>query len=178
VELSEQGAGPNHLDTGNALAELGALHTQQGNQAEAQKCIRRALEIHRGEHGADSAEATKDLVLLATSLAESGDLQGAAAEYEKVLTLRDRQVGGDRHEDAETQVRLAILYLQTERFPAARELLVTAVATLERKGGDNLHLALSALAFIEEHSGRPAAADSLRQRAAKLAPKASAPVPS
>ena len=178
VELSEQGAGPDHLDTGNALAELGALHTQQGNQAEAQKCIRRALEIHRGEHGADSAEATKDLVLLATSLAESGDLQGAAAEYEKVLTLRDRQVGGDRHEDAETQVRLAILYLQTERFPAARELLVTAVATLERKGGDNLHLALSALAFIEEHSGRPAAADSLRQRAAKLAPKASAPVPS
>jgi hypothetical protein len=67
--------------------------------------------------------------------------------------------------------------VQTERFPAARELLIAAVATLERKGGDGLPLALSALAFVEEQAGRHAAADSLRERAAQLASKASADVP-
>jgi tetratricopeptide (TPR) repeat protein len=175
ADLAERGAGPDHVDTAHALAELGALYTQQGNSREAQQCIRRALEIHREELGADSPEATKDLYLLAASLEEAGDLQGAMAEYEKVLALRSRQVGGSRQEDAETQVRLAILYLQAERFPAARELLVPAVAVLERKGGESLPLALSALAYVEEQSGRDAVAESLRLKAAKYTPKASTP---
>jgi len=174
VELSEQAFGPEHLETANALSELGALHHEHGNHAEAQRCVRRALEIHRSELGADSLQATQDLHRLADLLEESGDNAGAMAEYERVLAMNERQVGVSRKDVAETQVRLAILYLNADRAPAARELLTQAVGALERSGGDCLAFALKTLASVEEDAGRHGEALRWREKAAKLAPP---PVP-
>ena len=137
--------------------------------------VRRALEIHRLKLGANSQEATADLHILAASHSKkSGNMAGAASEYEKVLKLSDRQIGADRQLLAETQVRLAALYLQSDRLGAPRELLIHSVGTLERQGGPLAAIALEALAQVEStESGRSADAVRLRERASKVALKSS-----
>jgi tetratricopeptide (TPR) repeat protein len=47
TQLSEKSFGPEHVETADALTELGALYRENGNHAGAQRCLRRALEIHR-----------------------------------------------------------------------------------------------------------------------------------
>ena len=47
TQLSEKSFGPDHVETANALTGLGARYRENGNHAEAQRCLRRALEIHR-----------------------------------------------------------------------------------------------------------------------------------
>jgi tetratricopeptide (TPR) repeat protein len=171
AEFAEYGSGPEDAETAHALTALGTLHTQQGNHTEAQQCLRRALEIHSAAYGADSAEATHDICLLAASLEGSGDTTGAISRYEQLLAMYERQVGFNGKNDAETRVRLAVLYLEDGRLPAARELLVTAIAAMERRGEgshESLLLAFNALAFIEDQMGRTDAAEGLREKAARL----------
>ena len=166
--LSEQAFGPNHEHTATSLAELGMLSRQNGEHAEAQRCLRRALDIHRIASGLDSHESTQALYHLAASLEESGDLDGAAGEYERVLKLKERQVGGNRQEAADAQVRLAALYVKAGRIGNARELLMLAIGGLERKGGPQLAQALEILAEVEDLMGRPADAAGWRERASEI----------
>ncbi len=176
AEFAERGSGPEDVETAHALTALGTLHTQQENYTEALQCLGRALEIHSAEQGADSAEATHDICLLAAALEGSGDSRGAISRYEQLLALYDRQVGINHKDDAETRVRLAILYAEEGSFPAARELLVTAIEAMERRGDrgtgplnfETLRLACNALAFIEDQLGRTDAAEILREKAERL----------
>jgi tetratricopeptide (TPR) repeat protein len=46
--LSERAFGTGHVETANALAELGMLHREKGDHATAQRHLRRALQIHGG----------------------------------------------------------------------------------------------------------------------------------
>jgi tetratricopeptide (TPR) repeat protein len=167
AELSEKAFGANHLETGDALTELGARYRELGNHAEAQRCLRKALAIHRETSGLDSHQTTHDLFHLASSLAESGNVEAAAAEYEKVLALRERQIGADRTQTAETQARLASIYVKAGRTSAARELLIHAIGTLDRKGGDErLEFALETMAQVEDSLNHTAEAEQYRERAA------------
>jgi len=168
AELSEEVFGGGHSETAQSFAELGMLHRQHGNHVEAQRSLRRALEIHRAASGLDSHEATQGLYHLAASLEESGDLDGAAGEFERLLGLRARQVGVNPVENAETEVRLASLYLKSGRTAPAKELLHHAVSVLERKGGQPLAQALDVLALAEEQSGRPDEAKRWREVASNL----------
>jgi tetratricopeptide (TPR) repeat protein len=170
AELSEQVFGAAHAETAQSFAELGMLHRQFGDHVQAQLFLRRALDIHRGASGLDSHEATQGLYQLAASLEESGDLDGAAGEFERLLALRARQVGVNPLENAETQVRLAGLYLMAGRIGPAKELLNHAVSVLERNGGQPLAQALEMLAITEEQSGRPEEAKRWRGVASNLAP--------
>jgi len=144
------------------------LSRQNGNHAEAQRCLRKALDIHRVASGHDSHESTQALYHLAASLEESGDLEGAAGEYERVLKLKERQVGGNRQEAADAQVRLAALYVKSGRIGAARELLTQVIGALERKGGPQLAQAFAILAEVEDHMGNPKEAAHCRERACEI----------
>jgi tetratricopeptide (TPR) repeat protein len=168
AELAERAFGAEHAETAQSLADLGMLLREQGDHVEAQRHLRRALEIHRAASGLDSQEATHGLYQLASSLEESGDLDGAAGEFERLLALRTRQVGVNPLENAETQVRLAGLYLRAGRIGPAKELLNHAVGVLERKGGQPLAQALEMLAYAEEESGRPEEAKRWREVASNL----------
>jgi tetratricopeptide (TPR) repeat protein len=168
AEMSERVFGE-HTETAESFGELGALLRQHGDHAEAQRYLRRALDIHRAASGLDSREATQGLYHLAASLEESGDLDGAAAEYERLLGLRARQVGVNPLENAEAQVRLAGLYITAGRIGPAKELLNSALAVLERNGGQPLAQALDLLALAEEQSGRPDEARRWREVASSLA---------
>ena len=131
--------------------------------AEAQQHLRRALQIHRGTLGPDSHEATEDLHHLAASLEDSGDIDGAVEEFERLLALRARQVGCNPAETAEAQVRLAVLYLNARRTAPAKELLIQAIGALERKPGPALSQAMEAMARAEEQFGRPGDADAVAE---------------
>src|SRR6266481_4216683 len=85
AKLCTQIHGENHTETAASFVELGMLYRQHGEHTEAQRHLRRALEIHRKIGGSDSHEATQDLYNLAASMAESGDLDGAVTEFERLL---------------------------------------------------------------------------------------------
>jgi tetratricopeptide (TPR) repeat protein len=169
ADLSERVFGAEHAETAQSFADLGMLHRQHGEHPQAQLYLRRALEIHRGTSGLDSHEATQGLYQLASSLEECGDLDGAAGEFERLLALRARQVGVNPLENAETQVRLAGLYLMARRTGPAKELLNHAIGLLERKGGQPLAQALQMLAMAEDQSGHPEEAERWREVASNLA---------
>lgn len=173
AELAERVFGDADAETAQSFTELGTLLRQQGNQAEAQRHLRRALEIHRAASGLDSHEATQGLYQLAASLEESGDLDGAAGEFERLLSLRARQVGVNALENAETQVRLAALYLKAHRTAPAKELLNHAIGVLERQGGPALAQALELLACADEQCGRTDDARRWREAASRLVPAGS-----
>lgn len=173
AELAEQVFGDAHAETAQSFTDLGTLLREQGNQAEAQRYLRRALEIHRAASGLDSQEATHGLYQLAASLEESGDLEGAAGEFERLLAFRARQVGVNPLENAETEVRLAALYLKAHRTAPAKELLNHAIGVLERRGGPAMAQALELLACADEQCGR---ADEVRRwlkAASRLTPAGS-----
>lgn len=172
VGLFEKVYGPKHLKTGDSLSELGMLCRSQGNHGEAQRLLRRALDIHRAESGTDSQSATQDLFNLAASLEESGDYQGAMTEYERVLSWKERQIGVRREEKVDIQLRVASLYVQMGRLAAARELLLHVVGVLDRQGGSRLVTALELMAREEELAYRPEEATKWREKAQKAAARA------
>jgi tetratricopeptide (TPR) repeat protein len=156
---AEKAFGAEHADTAGLLHELGLLYRRHGQHDAAQVSLRRALAIHRALGSKDagaaaSQEATQTLYTLAASLEESGDLHGAATEFERMLALRERQLGANPEETASAQVRLAGLHLRTGRISSARELLMRALPALERRGGPLLTQAFETLASAEERSGR------------------------
>lgn len=154
VAIHEQTYGEDHVETARLLTDLGCIHRAQGNHVEAQKILRRALRIHENSCGYDSPETIRDLHNLAGSLEDSGDVDGAAEQYERALTLKARTIGGSLEEMGEMQYGLAGLYIGWQNYSRARELLIEAIGTFKRKRGTRLATALEMLGYVEEWSGR------------------------
>jgi tetratricopeptide (TPR) repeat protein len=156
--LAEEVWGKDHVETAHSLSELGSFYRSQEKHGDAQRCLRRAVEIHRALSGATSPETTLSLLHLANSLAESGDPDAACSEFERVLKLKEQQVGVNPEETIDVRLNLARLYLEAGRTPAARELLLLTVGNVERKGGQRLITALELLVEAEQIAGRHAEA--------------------
>jgi len=151
--VHEEVLGESHVATAHRLSDLGAVHYALGNHAEAQRCLRRAIRVHEQQSGVDSPEAAADLQILTESLEASGDIDGAAAQFERVLALKLRVVGQDLDTVADAQWELARRYLGWRRYSRARELLMEAVGTFKRKGGARLASGYEAMAQLEEDTG-------------------------
>jgi tetratricopeptide (TPR) repeat protein len=158
---AEKVFGADHAEIAAHLQELGMLHRRHGDHASAQEHFRKALTVHRtlarvpGADGVDPKAATEALYNLAASLVESGNLEDAAAEYEKMLMLRERQIGANPAETAEAQIRLASLHVRMGRPSSARELILRAIPVLDRRAGPLLDEARETLKAAEELAGRP-----------------------
>ena len=170
LKLTASFYGSSHPEMANALCEMGSLYREAGEHEAAQDALRQALSIFREASGHDSSEATVGLRDLARSLESSGHFDAAIEEYERILSARERQLGGNREETAEVEARLALLYVNAGRVAAARELLTHAVGVLERTKGDAYLLALETLAVADEISGRPMEAARTRAKLAFLRP--------
>jgi tetratricopeptide (TPR) repeat protein len=168
VTLYGQAFGPEDLETGDSLTELGLIYRGQGKHAEAQRCLRRAVTIHENGCGPDSNEAVRDLQHLAGSLEESGNLDAAAAQYERLLMQIQRTVGCNLEEVAEMQCRIAGWYLRWSNYSRSRELLSEAIGTFGRTKGPRLANALETLAHVEELSGHLRSAIAELSRAATI----------
>jgi serine/threonine-protein kinase len=168
LTLHEQAYGEDHYDTANLLTDLGVIYRAQGNHQEAQRCLRRALRIHEAICGLESAETVADIHHLAGSLEDAGDLEGAAGQYERVLQLKERVVGGNLEEIAEMQFSLAGMYINWNNYARARELLAEAIGIFKRTKGPRLAVAYETLAYLEECSGRYQEAVAELARAGKV----------
>lgn len=154
LRLHEQAYGPDHEETNRVLSELGAIYRAEGRHQQAQDCLHRSLRYYQNTYGADDSRALQDLHQLAASLEESGDTHAAAAEYERVVELKQRLLGRDLDEVAEMQYSLASLHMGWGNYARARELLLDCAGTFRRKGGPRLAVAYETLAQVEESSGR------------------------
>jgi tetratricopeptide (TPR) repeat protein len=157
ISLREKRYGANHAKTGNLLAEVGQICQARGFPDQAQACLKRALRIHESCYGADSAETLTAVQQLAGALEDAGDVDGAAAQYERFLGSKLRKLGCQNIDDvAEMQYSLACLYTGWGRYSRARELLMECVGTFQRSGGSRLAVAYESLAQVEESEGRVA----------------------
>jgi tetratricopeptide (TPR) repeat protein len=170
IDLTEQIYGPQHPETANFLVDLGALCRETGCHPQAQQHLQRAIKIYRADPEYDAGQTSKTLRELALSLEESGNLEGATAEYERLVSFCERQVGTNGKDLLSAQVLLSALYVQTGRGSAARELLGPAIATLERNKGALLKDALLIMAVAEDLDGRPKEAAVCRAKVARLTP--------
>lgn len=151
--IHERVLGENHVSTAHRLSDLGALYHAMENHGEAQRCLRRSIRVHERQGGLESPEAVADLKMLTDSLEASGDIDAAAAQFERVLNLRLRTVGMDMDTVAEAQFELALRYRGWRRYSRARELLMEVVGTFKRTGGARLAAGYEALAQLEEDTG-------------------------
>ena len=151
--IHERVLGESHSSTAHRLSDLAAVHYAMGNHAEAQRCLRRAIRVHEQESGLESPEAVADLKMLTESFEASGDIDAAAAQFERVLNIKLRIVGMNMDTVAEAQFELALRYREWRRYSRARELLMEAVGTFKRSGGARLARGYEALAQLEEDTG-------------------------
>ena len=168
LELHEQAYGPDHEETIRVLSELGAIYRAQGRHEDAQRCLLRSLRYYQAKFGPESEKAVNDLHQFAGSLEESGDRESAGAEYERVLVLKQRNLGKDPDDLAVMQFSLAALYSNWGNYPRSRELLAECIGTFQRTAGPRLAVAYEALAQVEELSGRFHDAVRELERAAKV----------
>ena len=154
VEVVERLRGPAHLETANLLTELGDANRFLGHHAKAQQQLKRALAIHERDCGLDSPEAAHDLNLLTGSCEANGNIETAAAEHERILGLKQRTLGVNLDQLADSQFALARMYVRWGNPSRARELLAEAIGTFKRTRGPQLAAAYEALADVEEEGGR------------------------
>jgi tetratricopeptide (TPR) repeat protein len=154
LELHEKAYGAEHEETARVLSELGVIYRASGLHEQAESCLRRSLRFHQSHFGPEDSRAIQDLHQLAGTLEEAGDLEAAAAEYERVMVMKERILGRDPEELAEMQFSLAGLYIGWGNYPRARELLAECIGTFRRKAGPRLAVAYETLGQVEEISGR------------------------
>lgn len=154
VLMHANAVGEGHAETANQLTELGLAYRADGRHEDAQKCLLRAMDIHRSAGQQDSPAAIHALHHLAGSLEESGDLEGAAEQYEKALTYKQRTIGSNLEDVAELQYGLANLHISWKNYARARELLYEAAGNFRRTGGIQLAVTHETLAYVDECSGR------------------------
>jgi tetratricopeptide (TPR) repeat protein len=169
ITLREKRYGAGHLETGNLLAEVGRICRAREFHDKAQAYLKRALRIHEAQCGVDSGEALGDVQQLAGSLEEVGDLDGAAAQYERALGLKLRKLGHENLEEvAEMQYSLACLRVAWGHHTQARQLLTECIAGFKTRGGPRLAVAHESLAHIEEQEGRTSFALEELEKATKV----------
>src|SRR5262249_44731000 len=160
--------GEDHLDTANLFSELGVIYRAQGLHADAQRCLSRALRIHDSALGHTAGPTLRDLHNLAGSYEDAGDIDNAAALYERVLLEKEMVAGGDLDEFAEMQFGLAEMYIGWSNYARARELLSEAIGIFKAQKGPRLALTYETLAYVEECCGRYPEAIAELARAAKI----------
>jgi tetratricopeptide (TPR) repeat protein len=117
----------------------------------------------------DSAQALADVQQLAGTLEDAGDLDGAAAQYERVLGLKLRTLGRESIDEvAQMQYSLACLHVAWGHYSQARELLGECISSFKRLGGLRLAVAYESLAHVEEREGRISLALDELERATKV----------
>ena len=116
------------------LSTLGWLLSRRGRVQEGLPMAEEALEISRGLHGENHAEAIDALQILGTVRIDAGDFTGAEASFRRAIALCDR---APRLRAAGIYARINLvltLYLQG-RIPEVRPVLEKAKEICERELG-------------------------------------------
>ncbi len=165
LQLHEQNFGPDHIETGNVLTEVGTALQQEGNHGEALGRLERALQIKEKALGSEAPEVAASLYKLALSYEESGRMEQAASQFERMLLLRQRQVGSTELELAAIYSHLSKVNLVLGRLARAEDTAQSALLLLNSGPYPELASVLEVLAKIYDSYGRPEEALRTRERA-------------
>lgn len=167
--MHEQNYGPDHLRTSDVLLEIGKVFRSQGEHEAAQEYLHRAYRIRRAHLGEATPEVVEVVQHFAMSMHESGDVEGAVEQFERLLVLKELQLGVENIEQlAEIQYSMATYYNEWGQAPRARELVLTAVGTFRPKGGVRLAVCYETLGQLEEARGQYRGAVQELELAAKV----------
>jgi CHAT domain-containing protein/tetratricopeptide (TPR) repeat protein len=171
VALAERLHGPDHLQVGTALNNLGLLYRAQGRYTEAEPIYLRYLGIREKAFGPDHPNVVTALNNLAVLYKVQGRFREAERLYKRSLAIREKVLGAESPHVGTLLGNLGQLYYSEGRYAEAEVLAKRDLAIRERAPGpDQLDLsrALNNLALIYDAQHRYADAEPLYKRALKI----------
>lgn len=157
-----------------ALARLALLHWEQGQFAEAEPLLRRALDIDLKALGPDAGPVARDYNNLGSLLQEQGRYAEAEPLAKRALEI-DEKVHGPEHPDVGRDCNnLALMYLEQGRYREAEPLFLRALAITEKALGPEhptLATRLRNLAALYRDEGRYGEAEPLLKRSIEIGEK-------
>ena len=120
----------------NALYGLGALQHDQGNYADAEHNLRRALELQHRLYGQKQGEIALTLKTLARTLDDNGDLKAAIPLMRTAVGMQRELHGAEPHPDlAQTINDLGLLLDENGDYDESERLFREALALKHRLYG-------------------------------------------
>jgi len=168
VEKGEEVFGRDHPNTAIFLNNLAVVYQAQGNYAEAEPLMLRAMAIEVKQLGVDHPSTARSLNNLSELYREQGRYAEAEPLCERALGIREKQLGADHPSTAISLNNLALLYYSQEKFGKAKPLYERALAIYEKQlGSDHPSTAhsLNNLAQLYRAQGEYAEAEPLYKRA-------------
>ncbi len=167
LDRLEQFYGVSHSAVADAKWILGDIYLKEGKHQLAMVCFEGAMAVHRTVEG-DSRPVTRDLMSLAQAAMGAGDVARATTEYERTLSMMERQVGTKQTDVAHVVLNLARIYEASYQIAKAQEAVQQAIGLLESEKGQQLAEALELMGRLYIRSGRYSDALSQFEQAQRL----------
>ncbi len=168
--------GNNPLALANTLYDLAILRRQQGDEGEAERLYRRALDIRERELGLNHPDVATVLNNLAALEAAQGNYDAAQPLLKRALSIRQTALGREHVLTAQSLNNLALLYAAQGNAASAEPLYQSALSILENTDRPQttelqrgeLERVLDNYAALLHDTGRDTEADRLEARALAL----------
>lgn len=135
LELLEQSQGIASRRLIAPLAGLATVYAEQGDHARAVESLQRAVAISRRAEGLFNLQQLDLLEPLVRSLESLGVTGGVEKELRYMLQVVRKRYGPDDPRTLPNTARLATLYENLQRYPAARALWLQSTQIGTREGG-------------------------------------------
>jgi tetratricopeptide (TPR) repeat protein len=158
--------GSDPLQLASSLSSLGQLKYQQKENAVAEECFRRSLELREGVLGAEHPTVIGGINNLAALYVARGALDEAEPLLQRAMAVTVRRVESTQAELAVNLNNLVRLYVKRGDYAAAEPLLLRLLALKRPLGPEHPDVAavIVTLAKLRQSMGQPEAAERLWRR--------------
>lgn len=136
IAIRQKSLGPEYLEVGEALGDLGLLHQAQKKYSDAEKQLSKALAIKEKSLGPMHTRIAEALSNLAMVYCAEGKPDDAEPLLKRALAIRYKNIGPDTPAVAEINKNLASLYAQQGKYSQAEKLYLHALATDKKRLGE------------------------------------------
>lgn len=170
IGLYEKAYGAEHVQTANRLTDMGVALRNEGSFTEALVFLEKACSAHQKLVGTDAPEYVTDVEHLAATQQALGNLAEAARLYDRLLRLKENQLGLDPVEYGHLLLNAAETYTAADLDARAYETVQHAIRMLDRKGGALGDVA-DRIIVVLDAVGRPGDVEAFRKRVEAFAAK-------
>ena len=169
---------PAHRDVAAALNNLAEIYGHQGNDADAEPLLKRAIAILDKAVGLDSSEAAPELNNLAALYQRQERYAEAEPLFKRALAIREKSLGRDHPDLGQSLNNLATLYEKQGRHGDSEPLFKRALAIYEKAAGPQhpaVATLLNNLGQVDKAQSRYAEAEPLIKRSLAIREKVLGP---
>jgi serine/threonine protein kinase/tetratricopeptide (TPR) repeat protein len=170
VRIQEKVLGPKHADLASGLMNLGDVVRAAGDDSAARSHYARAVAIFE-EASPGNPELGRFLDRLAWATLQQGDTAAARGLFERSLALRERALGAEHHDVAESSAGLAECARRQGRPVEAAQLFERSMVLCRRPDGGYFPQAIDTLdryVVLLRETGQKARADEMEALAASI----------